>query len=126
LDKRLYRSRRERMVGGVCGGLAEYFDIDVNIIRLIWVFTFFAGGAGLIPYIIALIVLPEEPGSREYVVESTAANNESRRWLAGTILIGLGVFFLINNFMPWLRLERLWPFVLILGGLYIIDRGKKE
>ena len=61
MTKRLYRSRKERMVAGVCGGLAEYFDIDPTIIRLIAVLLAFAGGPGVVIYIVMAIVVPEEP-----------------------------------------------------------------
>jgi len=59
--RRLYRSRTQRMIGGVCGGLGEYFDIDATIWRLLFVVTALAGGPGLLAYIIMLIVVPSEP-----------------------------------------------------------------
>jgi phage shock protein PspC (stress-responsive transcriptional regulator) len=59
--KKLYRSRRERILGGVAGGLAEYFDVDVTLIRLAWVMVALAGGFGLLAYIAAWIIMPEEP-----------------------------------------------------------------
>jgi phage shock protein PspC (stress-responsive transcriptional regulator) len=59
--RRLYRSRTQRMIGGVCGGLGEYFDIDPTIVRLLFVVTAVAGGPGLLAYIIMLIVVPSEP-----------------------------------------------------------------
>jgi phage shock protein PspC (stress-responsive transcriptional regulator) len=49
------------MVGGVCGGLGEYFDIDPTLVRLLFVVTALAGGPGLLAYIIMLIVVPSEP-----------------------------------------------------------------
>lgn len=60
MEKRLYRSRDDRMIWGVCGGLAKYFDIDPTIIRLIAVLLIFAGGAGIVAYIILAIVVPLE------------------------------------------------------------------
>lgn len=59
--KKLTRSKKDRKVAGVAAGLAEYFDIDVVLVRLVWAFLFIPGGApGLIPYIICWIVMPEE------------------------------------------------------------------
>ena len=58
--KRLYRSKTNRVIGGVCGGIGEYFGIDPTIIRLIWVILALMGGAGIIAYIIAWIIIPEE------------------------------------------------------------------
>lgn len=62
MNKRLYRSRTNRKIAGVCGGLAEYFNIDPTIIRVIAVLLLLPGGVpGLLPYIILWIVVPESP-----------------------------------------------------------------
>ncbi|MGE5481533.1 MAG: PspC domain-containing protein [Bacteroidota bacterium] len=59
--KRLYRSKRERILGGVCGGLAEYFGLDVSLVRLGWIVFVLLGGSGIIAYILAWFVIPAEP-----------------------------------------------------------------
>ena len=59
--KRLYRSRRDRKIAGVCGGMAEYFGIDPVIPRIVWVALILGAGIGLIAYIICWIVIPAEP-----------------------------------------------------------------
>ena len=64
MTDRLYRSTRERMLGGVCGGLAEYFQIDVTLIRLITVVIAFAGGIGFFGYFIAWIIIPRDPAGQ--------------------------------------------------------------
>jgi phage shock protein C len=62
MGKRLYRSRTDRMIAGVCGGIAEYFDIDPTIVRIVAVILLFPGGLpGFLPYIIFWIVVPEDP-----------------------------------------------------------------
>ena len=61
MTKKLYRSKKNCVIGGVCGGIGEYFDIDPIIIRLLVVLIFFMGGAGLIAYIIAWIIIPQKP-----------------------------------------------------------------
>lgn len=63
MNKKLYKSRHNKTLAGVCGGLAEYFDIDVTIVRLIWVAFFFlsAGFPIFLAYIIAAFIMPEEP-----------------------------------------------------------------
>ena len=69
-NRKLYRSRSDRMVAGVAGGLAEYLNIDATIVRLLFVFFALAGGPGLLVYIVMLLVVPEEPlGASETVVE---------------------------------------------------------
>ena len=59
--RRLYRARHDRMIGGVCGGLGVYLGIDPTIVRLLFVLFAFAGGPGIVAYLIMLIVVPEEP-----------------------------------------------------------------
>jgi phage shock protein PspC (stress-responsive transcriptional regulator) len=60
MDTRLYRSRDNRMLGGVAGGLADYLGIDPSLVRIGWVLLFLAGGIGLLLYIVMWIVVPEE------------------------------------------------------------------
>ena len=60
MKKKLLKSKTNKKLCGVCGGIAEYFDIDVTLVRLAWVaFTFF-GGSGILAYIIAAIIIPDE------------------------------------------------------------------
>ena len=58
MDKRLYKSDVHRTIAGVCGGIGEYFNIDPTLIRLAWIIFCFAGGSGILAYIIAAIVIP--------------------------------------------------------------------
>jgi phage shock protein PspC (stress-responsive transcriptional regulator) len=60
MNKKLYRNEYHKVLGGVCSGLAEYFDMDVTIIRLLFAFAFFAAGVGFVPYVILWIVLPKK------------------------------------------------------------------
>ncbi|WP_343249942.1 PspC domain-containing protein [Diplocloster hominis] len=60
-QKKLYRSRNKRMICGVCGGVGEYLNIDPTVIRLLWVVMSFVVFSGIIAYIIAAIIIPEEP-----------------------------------------------------------------
>jgi phage shock protein C len=59
--KRLFRSRQERMLGSVCGGLAEYLGLDPTVVRLVFLLLFFLGGQGLLVYLIMWLIVPEEP-----------------------------------------------------------------
>ena len=61
MNKRLYKSNENKMVCGVCGGIAEYFDIDPTLVRLGWVLFCAMGGSGILAYIIAAIVIPGRP-----------------------------------------------------------------
>lgn len=59
--KRLYRSRSERMIGGVCGGIAQYFGIDPTLVRILTLVAVFMAGSGFLAYLVAWVVVPEEP-----------------------------------------------------------------
>lgn len=59
--KKLMRSSRDKKLGGVCAGLGEYFDVDVTLVRVLWLLAFFCAGTGLLVYLILWIVLPLEP-----------------------------------------------------------------
>ncbi len=60
-SKRLYRSKKDRVIGGVCGGLGHYLKIDPVIVRLIWALMVLMFGTGILAYIIAWIIIPENP-----------------------------------------------------------------
>ncbi len=60
MSKRLYRSEHQRMLGGVCGGLAEYFHIDPTIVRLAWGLCVLVYGTGLLFYLLAWVVIPKK------------------------------------------------------------------
>jgi len=62
MKKKLYRSGKDSMIAGVCGGIAEYFDIDSTLVRLLTVIFILLGGAGVLAYIIAWIIIPKNPG----------------------------------------------------------------
>jgi phage shock protein C len=97
--RRLYRSRKQRIIGGVCGGLGEYFGLDPVLIRLAWVLFCLVWGAGLLLYLIAWIIIPPAP---EYVdVQSvppgasppaTSASGQTPSGYPGIITIVLAIF----------------------------------
>lgn len=143
---RLYRSRRLRIIGGVAGGLAEYFQIDVVLIRLLWLVAAFVGGGGVLAYIIAWIVIPEErisfSGERDEMSRSTqyqyyeeeivkgAAGSPfaeetqgsfQRRRHAGLLLIGLGIIFLAYQIVGPL-FHYFWPLLIIGAGIFLLSR----
>ncbi|MDP2211257.1 MAG: PspC domain-containing protein [Candidatus Aquicultor sp.] len=130
--RRLYRSRTNRMLGGVAGGIAEHLGVDPTLIRLIWILSIFTG-VGIIGYIIAWIIIPENP-SREGATEVSQPSIPTKMpgevgTLIGIVLIGLGIWFLLSNlglipapFFAFLRVVRgsFWPIVLIFVGIIII------
>ena len=63
MSKKLYRSASERMIAGVCGGVAEYLNIDVTVVRVIWAIASVFAAAGIIAYLICAFLIPEKPDS---------------------------------------------------------------
>ena len=61
MEKKLYKSLKDRKIAGVCGGIAEYFDIDSNVIRILWVIFASAFGTGILPYIVCALILKDNP-----------------------------------------------------------------
>jgi phage shock protein PspC (stress-responsive transcriptional regulator) len=123
------------MIAGVAGGMAEYANVDVALMRLIWVLAFFAGGVGFLAYIICWIIIPESSEENnqqpsEFNGEAgTPADDPSRRAArrnnAGLLLIGLGIIFLVKNFIPWHYWDKGWPLIIVAIGLYILLANKK-
>ena len=71
VKKRLYRSRSDRRVAGVCGGIADYLAIDPTLVRILWVLLGMAGGPGVLLYVILAAVVPEEPEFVQATAEKT-------------------------------------------------------
>ena len=117
---RLYRSRRVKVLGGVAGGLAQYFNIDPIIVRILFVVFTLMHGMGLVLYIILWIVVPEEPFELAYPImndetktdgqstETSSVNFDgvpaeeewSGKSYCRTILIALGLIFFADRFIP--------------------------
>jgi phage shock protein C len=132
--RRLERSRNDRVVAGVCGGLGEYFAIDAVLFRIAFVLLIFAGGLGILAYGLGWLLLPEEPWPGDPDPGSTLdraadALGEDRRGgavLLGGAFVGVGVLFLLDvawpNFLSW---RYVWPVALIAVGAAIILRARR-
>ncbi|MFN2363733.1 MAG: PspC domain-containing protein [Halarsenatibacteraceae bacterium] len=129
--KRLYRSRQERILAGVCGGIAEYFKIDPLIIRLLFVFIFFINGAGIIAYIVGWLIIPERPYDYidnedeikdDYERESFTLDRTNQRFI-GIILIIVGVFIIASRIFPLIIWRHFWAIILIILGIVILVKG---
>lgn len=132
--KTLYRAGENRIIAGVCAGVADYFDIDPAIVRLLWVLSVFAGGAGIWAYLVAWIIIPENPKSKRKDLNMISKVNikraakdhtegfaiYGRNPLIGLVLMIIGAIFLANNFFPQLRLDKYWPIIPITLGLVLI------
>lgn len=146
MEHRLYRSRTNRMVSGVCGGLGEYLGLDPTWIRLAFLAFTLAGGAGILIYILMLIIVPEnpnqvaaptslavsdqqpgsEPGSGDADSMLPEAERTRNAVLFGAIIIVAGAFLLLRNLglglFDWFDGDFLWPLLLIAGGGLLLWR----
>ena len=124
--KKLYRDINHSTIGGVASGLADFFDMDVTVFRVLFVITAIFGG-GVVLYLILWIIVPPKPliiePQAEVVVESNnLTENKTRGITAGLILIVLGVIFLINIFIDF-SFSKLWPVLVIILGVIIVVSG---
>jgi len=128
-QERLARSETDKMIAGVCGGLAAYLGIDPVLVRLAFVILLLASGIGLAIYIILWIIMPaasQVPAEIKILSESSEndpsvyKNRFSPAATIGVILILLGAFFLLNQ-MGWVP-NILWPIVLIGAGIFYLIR----
>jgi phage shock protein PspC (stress-responsive transcriptional regulator) len=149
--KRLTRSKKDRMLGGVAGGIGKYFEIDPVLVRLLFAFGAFTG-AGLIAYIILWIIVPEEGEPDRPITERAeewaqtvsqkaetfgqkpeekssgrSSNDKDHKGalVTGLVLILIGGLFLLNTCFPWMAFDRFWPVILILMGIAILWKPKK-
>jgi phage shock protein C len=145
MEKKLYRDEHHKVIGGVCAGLADYLNIDVSIIRIIFLASLVMKGVGFIPYIILWIVLPKKnylfndptvdykvpPDPMGYYnpTEPFPVKKKSNfSVIAGAALVVMGSFFLLDelNFIPDIDFGQLWPVILIIMGLGFIFSGSKK
>jgi phage shock protein C len=118
--RRLMRSRDDRVLGGVAGGLGAYLGIDPVIVRLVLIVLALAGGGGILAYIIAWIVIPEAPEDGLPVPERAGSSTPI---LAGLVLVALGALLLADQLLPAFSWRYLGPVLLILlGGLLLAQR----
>lgn len=130
MEKRLYRSRTNRVIGGVCGGLGEYLGVDPVVIRLIWAITFFLGGVGFIAYIICLVVIPETPSGVTQVLQ-TYTSPATLGIIIGAVIIIAGGLLLLGNIFQWSWRWGWWlwsillPLALIGLGIFLMIRKRR-
>jgi phage shock protein PspC (stress-responsive transcriptional regulator) len=145
MSSRLERSTTDKMIAGVCGGIASYLQIEVTWIRLGFAVLALVGGVGILAYIVLAIIMPL-PGQRPVAGDTrttapdttepyttagataTPVDTERRRQFAGYALIAIGLVFLLNNqgvfrFLEW---RIIWPLALVaIGALLLTQRLRR-
>jgi phage shock protein C len=122
---RLYRSRQDRVVAGVCGGLGHYFNVDPVLVRIGFVALTFAGGAGILVYILAAILIPQATAEEDFA-RADATSVSQGRLVFGGLLIVVGAYLLVREFMPWFSNQIIWATILIAIGLAVVFKGAQR
>jgi len=133
MEKKLKRSSTNKVIGGVCGGFGDYFDVDPVFVRILFVILALATGIGFVAYFVAWIIMPKD----EKLNETVKGNSNSyhvkvekkeyaswNRYLPGLILIGIGLFLLAKDNIFWFDWEEFWPLALIIIGVVLIFKKK--
>lgn len=125
--RRLFRSSDDRVIAGVCGGLGKYFGVDPILVRIAALLLVFAGGAGIVLYVVGWIAIPEEPREDTAVAPPAAADDRTRNTVAlGLVFVALGVVFLADAIWPdFLSWRYVWPIALIVIGAAILLRSRR-
>jgi phage shock protein C len=137
---RLTRSSTDKIIAGVCGGLAEYLEIDPVLVRLAFLVLFFASGIGFPIYIILWVVMPQ--GENDAIADSVVIQKNindigesvqsgikrlGKPGTVGVILVLLGAYFLLSEIglFNWISGAVFWPLVIIGAGVYMLMRRNK-
>jgi phage shock protein C len=143
VNRRLYRCRHDRRLAGVAAGVAEFFDLDPTLVRVLFFLSIFLGGMGLLLYIGMAIIVPLEPASVDPGAAATPAVDEAvepeghrhathdhGQWatLFGVLLIVFGTLALIDRFLPALDVEHLVvpAGAIAIGALLIANAVRRE
>jgi phage shock protein C len=114
---RLRRSREDRLIGGVCGGLGRYLGIDPVLLRVAVVALALSGGAGVLAYLLAWIVIPQADAAEQ---AAPAAGAGSAGFAAGAVLMLLGAVLLVRQIVPWAEWAVVWPVLLLAVGVLVL------
>ena len=135
-NRKLSRNTMNKVIGGVCSGLANFFGLDVALVRIAFVIAFMFASFGFWLYIILWIVLPVDgqqstvnsQQSESEPVSEPVSKSESKvkSILAGSFVILIGLLFLINNFIPINWVWKLWPLILVAIGVVMIVTSSKK
>ena len=131
--KRLERDLQNKVLGGVCSGLGNYFDMDPTFWRVLFFILFLMGCSGLLIYVIFWIAMPAahyDPNAPKQAYQPASAESEKRKknsnMVAGLVLIGIGVISLAARYIPQINWRTAWPIILIVIGIILIIPNKTK
>jgi phage shock protein C len=132
----LKRNPSNKVIAGVCSGLARHLNIDPTIVRLIFVFLAIFAFGGVIVYIVLWAILPEGNyvlDENEYAsqgadakVDSTSEQKGKTQLFMGTALIIIGVLLLVIAFIPQFNFWDFWPLAFIVAGVLLLNQARKK
>jgi len=134
-NKKLERSRKNRVIAGVCAGLADYFNIDIALVRALFIVAAICASFGFWMYVILWVVVPEEivPEIDNAGIDDTIDISPKKErkpvsgaMIGGLILILIGFIFLVENFTSIRWLWKLWPVILIITGVGLLVNNQKN
>lgn len=117
-NKKLYRSSKNKIFGGVAGGLGQYFNIDPVFFRILFIVTALSGGIGIIVYLVSWLLIPEEAGDDQEKKKQSSKNDAST--FLGFLILAVGTILLIKNIAQLDLWRQFWPILLIAAGLVLI------
>jgi len=136
VNRRLYRCRHNKLLAGVAAGVAEFFDLDPTLVRVLWFVSIFFGGIGLLLYIGMALIVPLEPLSPDATEETVAVAEGHRHaprgdghWttLFGGVLILFGILALVDRYLPAWGLEHFVVPAFAIGvGAYLVARSVRR
>jgi phage shock protein C len=123
-ERPLRRSRTDKVVAGVCGGLGRQLDVDPVLLRIAFVVLALADGVGILLYNVAAIVIPQEPPG-EPAVPARPSDPALGRMLVGLVLVALGALLLVDRVVPFA--DRIfWPLIVVAIGVAIVLKGVRR
>lgn len=135
-NKKFERSATNKVIGGVCAGLADYLNMDVTLMRVLFVVAALCGSFGFWLYVILWIVAPSQKvigfnNQYQEPIDISTPEDDKKGLQKGAIvtaiiLIGIGLIALIDNFLPIDWIWKLWPVILIALGIVIIMNTQKK
>lgn len=139
MEKRLYRSRKDKVAAGVCSGIANYFKIDPTIARVVFVIIALSSAwTAAVAYFIAMIVIPEAPIDGTYTEADQAENSantggerfslssKNSRQTLGIVLIGAGGLILLSRMVSWFDSNMIVAVGIIAVGAFILTRRQDQ
>ncbi|MPW24606.1 PspC domain-containing protein [Alkalibaculum sp. M08DMB] len=131
MNGKLTKSKNDKMILGVCGGVGEYLDVDSSIVRVLWAIASLVYGTGIILYIIIAFILPYSDENEEEIHNKQSSESKmdikhQHNHVIAIILILSGVFLLLRNFTIFFDSRYVWPSFLVILGVLLIIKGKER